>query len=182
MLLVVLTFLFLRGPAFFQRIYYPLPDEYRSYIEAAALRHDINPYLLAAVIDAESDWQSDIVSEAGAVGLMQLLPETAEELGAGGSVDESLAGGVLSDPAVNIEHGAAYLRFLIGRYHEVEPALAAYNAGIGNVDEWVAAGDDIRETIEFPETRHYVLRVVRAKDRYEELYPDAFPDWSEQQR
>lgn len=178
-LLTVLTFLFLRGPAFFQRIYYPLPEESIESISASAQRHDINPYLIAAVINVESDWRSDVVSEAGAVGLMQLLPATAEELRQRGDIDPDLAGGSLSDPSVNIEHGAAYLRFLIERYHEVEPALAAYNAGIGNVDEWADAGEDIRETIEFPETRHYVLRVVRARDRYEELYPDAFPDWSE---
>ncbi len=188
MLLATFTFLFLRGPDFWQRIYYPLPDEYSEAIEASAARHDVNPYLVAAVIDAESDWRADIVSEAGAVGLMQVLPETAEELRTEGYVDlddvvgDTVAndpGASLSDPSVNIEYGTAYLRFLVERYHEVEPALAAYNAGIGNVDEWVEREEDIRDAIEFPETRHYVLRVARARDVYERLYPDVFPDWSE---
>lgn len=178
-LLSLLTFLFLRGPAFFQRIYYPLPASSIAPISESSERHHVSPYLIAAVINVESDWRADVVSEAGAVGLMQILPETAEEIRQRGGVDPVAASGVLSDPSVNIEHGTAYLRFLIERYHEVEPALAAYNAGIGNVDEWVDNGEDIRETIEFPETRHYVLRVARAKDRYEELYPEAFPEWSE---
>lgn len=174
--LALLTFLFLRGPVFWQRWYYPL--EHRDQITASSQRHRINPYLIAAVIDAESDWRSETVSDAGAVGLMQLLPATAEELRRQGVVDEEVVGsGTLSDPAVNIEYGAAYLRFLIGRYHEVETALAAYNAGIANVDEWIANGGDIREQIEFPETRHFVLRVSRARDVYERLYPSAFPEW-----
>lgn len=181
----VLTFLFLRGPDSFQRLYYPLPEEHRAAIAASAARHEVNPYLVAAVIDAESDWDSGVVSSAGAVGLMQILPSTAEELEREGYVDigdvltlpeamSSRGPGPLHDPRVNIEYGTAYLRFLIERYHEIEPALAAYNAGMGNVDEWVERGEDIRETIEFPETRHYVLRVARARDRYEDLYPDAF--------
>lgn len=183
-LLAGLTFLFLRGPDFWQRIYYPLPDEYVEAIEASAARHDVNPYVVVAVIDAESDWQADVVSEAGAVGLMQVLPETAEELRAEGYVSPDDVGDAspeesLSDPSVNIEYGTAYLRLLVERYHEIETALAAYNAGIGNVDEWVQQGDDIRETIEFPETRHYVLRAARARDVYERLYPEIFSEGSE---
>jgi len=172
--LFAVTFLFLRGPAPFQRLYYPLPDEYVPYIAASAARHDVNPYLVAAVINAESDWREDVVSEAGAVGLMQVLPSTAREMQSHGRADPTLAEEPLSDPSANIEHGTAYLRFLVERYHEIEPALAAYNAGLANVDAWVQEGEDIRETIEFPETRHYVLRVMRARDRYAELYPGVF--------
>ncbi len=129
------------------------------------------------MIDAESDWEEGIVSEAGAVGLMQVLPETAEELRERGirRRGDCLLRATLSDPAVNIEYGTAYLRLLVERYHEIEAALAAYNAGMANVDEWVEEGGDIRDTIEFPETRHYVLRVVRARDVYEELYPGGVP-------
>ncbi len=180
LLLAVLTFLFLRGPQFWQRWYYPLPEEHIASIAESAERHQVNPYLIAAMIDAESDWRADTVSEAGAVGLMQVMPETAEEMRRMGLVDPSVVGeGGLQDPAVNIEYGTAYFRFLVERYHEIETALAAYNAGMSNVDEWVEAEGDIRERIEFPETRHYVLRVMRARDVYEELYPDAFPSWSE---
>jgi len=172
--LAVLTFLFLRGPSFWQRWYYPLPQEYIEAIQVSADRHDVNPYLIAAIIDAESDWRPEIVSEAGAIGLMQVLPETAKELSREGLVDDRYDPGQLADPEVNIEFGAAYLRLLVERYHEVETAVAAYNAGIGNVDDWVEPGGDIRDRIEFPETRHYVLRVSRARDVYVKLYPSAF--------
>jgi soluble lytic murein transglycosylase len=176
LLLAAVAFMFLRGPSFWQRAYYPL--EYEEAIAESAARHELNPYLIAAVIDAESDWEAGIISEAGAVGLMQLLPATAEELERNGFVDEdTVRGGELTDSAVNIEYGAAYLRQLVERYHEVETALAAYNAGMANADEWAEEGGDIRDAIEFPETKHYVLRVVRARDVYEELYPDAFPEW-----
>lgn len=177
-LLALVTLLFLRGPESWQRIYHPL--DHREAIAESAKRHEVNPYLIAAMIEAESDWEEGIVSEAGAVGLMQVLPETAEELRERGMVDEAtVASGDLSDPVVNIEYGVAYLRLLVERYHEIEAALAAYNAGMANVDEWTEQGGDIRDTIEFPETRHYVLRVVRARDVYAELYPDEFPGWGE---
>jgi len=176
--LALVTFLFLRGPESWQRFYYPM--EHQDAITASAKRHEVNPYLIAAMIEAESDWEAGTVSEAGAVGLMQVLPETAKELRERGMVDEdTVASGDLSDPAVNIEYGAAYLRHLVERYHEIESALAAYNAGMGNVDEWAEEGGDIRDAIEFPETKHYVLRVVRARDVYVELYPGEFPGWGE---
>lgn len=170
--LASITFLYVRGPAFILRAWYPL--EHAEAIADSSARHEVNPYLVAALIDAESNWDAAAVSPAGAVGLMQLLPATAEELRARGVIDPGFAGGDLSDPAVNIEYGTAYLRLLVERYHEIEPALAAYNAGMGNVDEWVSEGVDIRDTIEFPETRHYVIRVIRARDVYSRAYPDAF--------
>lgn len=172
--LAVVAFLFLRGPAFWQRAYHPLPEEYRAHIARAADEHQVNPYLVAAVINAESKWRPETVSRAGAVGLMQVLPATAADLTRRVGDDEAPDAEALTDPATNIAYGTAYIRFLVERYHEIEPALAAYNAGMKNVDEWVARGDDIREHIEFPETRHYVLRVMRARDVYERLYPDAF--------
>lgn len=175
-LLGLLVLLFLRGPAFWQQRYYPLPDEYRESIQRAATAHEVNPYLVAAIIDAESSWDADIVSGAGAVGLMQVLPATAQELRRRDLVDERFDPDDLADPDVNIEYGTAYFRTLVERYHEIETALAAYNAGMGNVDEWLDNEGNIRDQIEFPETRHYVLRVSRARDVYERLYPDAFAE------
>lgn len=174
--LAAVTFLFLRGPEAWQRRYYEL--DHREEILASATRHEVNPYLIAAVIEAESDWAEDAQSAVGAKGLMQVMPSTAEELARRGVVDSgTYPPGSLSDPRVNIEYGAAYLRYLVERYHEIEPALAAYNAGLANVDTWVAQGGDIRERIEFPATKHFVLKVSRARDRYEALYPDAFEGW-----
>lgn len=167
----------LRGPLWFQRLYYPLAFE--SEIAASAERHRVNPYLVAAVINEESGFDPEIVSRAGAVGLMQVLPSTAEDMRSRGlTAEDVVAQAPLDDPAANIEYGTAYLRYLVERYHEVETALAAYNAGLRHADGWAAQGGDIRDAITFPETRHFVVRVVRAKERYEEIYPDAFPAWS----
>lgn len=176
--LAAVTFLFLRGPDSWQRRYYQL--EHREAIQDSATRHRVNPYLVAAVIEAESDWRPGAESSVGAQGLMQVMPSTAEELARRGIVDaEKFPPDSLSDPSVNIEYGTAYLRYLVERYHEIEIALAAYNAGLRNADRWAAEGGDIRDQIGFPETRHFVLKVSRARDRYKALYPDVFEGWSE---
>ena len=176
--LATVTVLFVRGPASWQRRYYPL--SYTDEIMQSSARHTVSPQLVAAVINAESKWRAGTRSSAGAVGLMQVLPSTAEDLAKRGSVDsEAYPLGRLSDPAVNIEYGTAYLRYLVDRYHEIEIVLAAYNAGLRHADDWAAKGGDIRSAIEFPETKHYVLRVMRGKDRYEVLYPDAFKEGSQ---
>jgi soluble lytic murein transglycosylase len=173
--LTLTTLMFLRGPAAWQRMYYPLA--FKAEIAESAKRHEVNPYLIAAIIDGESGFRPTARSSQGAVGLMQVLPSTAEQLARSRAVDSArYPVANLSDPDVNIEYGTAYFRYLVERYHEVETALAAYNAGLARADEWAAKGGDIRDAIDFPETRHYVLRVVRAKDRYEALYPDAFPN------
>jgi len=181
LLLAVLSALFLRGPQSWQRLYYPLPEDMRPLLQESGDRHDISPYLIASVIEAESDWDSGARSPVGAVGLMQIMPSTAEELARRGLVDgERYDVGELENPRVNVEYGAAYLRYLVERYHEIEIALAAYNAGLANADAWARQGGDIREHIEFPETRHFVLKVSRGKDRYEVLYPFAFEGWPKQ--
>ncbi len=179
-ILAAVTFLALRGPESWQRRYYPL--RYAAEIEDSALRHEVNPFLVASVINAESAWQPDAVSGAGAVGLMQILPSTAEELARRGRVDAGrFPLGELSEPEVNIEYGTAYLRYLVERYHEIEVALAAYNAGLAHADRWTDEGGNIRDNIDFPETRHFVLKVARGKDKYERLHPDAFPEWRSRQ-
>ncbi|NTU88477.1 MAG: lytic transglycosylase domain-containing protein [Actinobacteria bacterium] len=172
-LLVLATVVSIKGPHTVKAVYYPL--EYTQEIAESSARHEVNPYWVCALIESESAWDSDVMSDAGAIGLMQLLPETAKDLADWGIVDASrYPPENLKDPAVNIEYGTAYIRYLVERYHEMEPAVAAYNAGLGNVDEWLESGEDIRDTIDFPETATYLLRVVRAKELYEELYPDAF--------
>ena len=168
-----LPLLFLRGPAFWQKQYYPL--HYEQQIADSAARHRISPYLVAAVINAESGWRATRRSNAGAIGLMQLMPQTAKDLASGGLVDpKRFPPSQLTSPTVNIEYGTAYLRFLVNRYHEVETALAAYNAGLRHADEWKKKGGDIRAAIAFPETKAYVLRVQRGRDRYQALYPTSF--------
>ena len=106
---------------------------------------------------------------------MQLLPSTAEDLARWGKVDgRGSRRRSLSDPAVNIEYGTAYVRYLVDRYHEIETVLAAYNAGLRHADDWKRKGGNIRTAIEFPETKHYVLRVSRGKERYQSALPGRF--------
>jgi len=152
-------------PDWYQRVRYPL--NYATIVRAHAKNYDLSPTLLAAVIYAESKFDANARSEAGAVGLMQLLPETARGIavrtGGKGFVDTDLL-----DPEINIRYGSWYLRHLLDRYHDVRTALAAYHAGQGNVDEWRREGGGIR----FPETRHYVDKVLDAQQVYADVYGD----------
>lgn len=162
------------GPAWWQRVYYPL--RYQAAIAASAHRFGVDPYLVASLIDAESGFRSDRVSSAGAVGLMQLLPATGAELARKLGVTGDIDAARLRDPALNIELGTRHLADLLERYHDTRTAVAAYNAGAGNVDRWLrrAGATRLGADIPFPETRRYVARVLAGQRRYRELYPDAF--------
>ena len=152
-------------PDWYQRARYPL--RYETIVRAHARNYDLPPALLAAVIYTESKFDADARSDAGAVGLMQLLPDTARGIaartGGGGFVESDLL-----DPEINVRYGSWYLRHLLDRYHDVPTALAAYHAGQGNVDEWLRDGGGIR----FPETRHYVQKVLDARQVYADVYAD----------
>ena len=125
----------------------------------------LDPQLVAAVIYQESKFDADAVSEAGAVGLMQLLPGTGQGIAdrTGGNYwkpDDLL------NPELNIRYGSWYLRHLLDKYGDEELALAAYNAGQSNVDRWREEGVGIQ----FAETRHYVDRVQELKAIYARAY------------
>jgi peptidoglycan lytic transglycosylase len=152
-------------PPWYSRLVYPL--RYQHIVQGHAEHYRIDPALLAGVIYAESEFDARARSEAGAIGLMQLLPSTARGIATrtGGTafvVDD------LYDPEVNVRYGAWYLRHLLDRYGDERTALAAYHAGQGNVDRWRAAGTGIG----FPETRAYVERVLRFEHMYENAYAD----------
>ena len=119
----------------------PIPQPFRASVLAAAERYALSPWLIDAVARTESGYDADAVSSAGAIGVMQLMPDTARELG----VDPR-------DPSQNILGGAAYLRQMLDRFDgSVELALAAYNAGSGNVQRHGGVPP-------FRETRDYVRR------------------------
>jgi soluble lytic murein transglycosylase len=135
-------------------------------VRVHASENDIDPALLAAVIESESKFNPDARSSAGAIGLMQLTPSTAKGIAlyTGGS---RFRVSDLTDPDINIRYGAWYLRHLLDRYGDDERlALAAYNAGEDNVDRWQRA----HEGIQFGETRNYVSRVERLKKIYRRAY------------
>lgn len=170
----IISLAFSYAPSFLFQTLYPL--EYEDLILESSVRHGLDPYLVAAVIDTESDWDADAESSKGALGLMQLMPETAADMAEWGLVDSSIYDeDDLSDPATNIEYGCAFLAYLLEYYNgSTDKAVAAYNAGMGNVDEWLQEESVLAGAITFPETQAYLARVTTARTRYEELYPTAF--------
>lgn len=170
----IISLAFSYAPSFLFQALYPL--EYEELILESSIRHGLDPYLVAAVIDTESDWDADAESSKGALGLMQLMPETAADMAEWGLVDSSVYDeDDLSDPATNIEYGCAFLAYLLEYYNgSTDKAVAAYNAGMGNVDEWLQEESVLTGAITFPETQAYLARVTTARTRYEELYPTAF--------
>lgn len=158
----------------FQKKYlYPFP--YRDKVFANAAANEVEPFLVAAVIRTESKFVAAARSPKGAMGLMQMMPETgqwvAEQLGEGGFAAE-----MLYDPDVSIRFGTWYLASLQKEFRDNEVlVLAAYNGGRGNVKQWMRQFGweqnfrDI-EQIPYRETREYVKKVLHAKERYRDLY------------
>jgi soluble lytic murein transglycosylase len=152
-------------PKWYERLRYPL--RYEQIVVGHAENYDLEPQLVAAVIYQESKFDADAVSESGAVGLMQLLPETGQGIAdrTGGS---NWKPEDLRNPELNVRYGSWYLRHLLDKYGDEELALAAYNAGQTNVDRWRDEGVGIQ----FAETRHYVERVEELKAIYARAYGD----------
>lgn len=174
LLLGVTSFVYSFGPSLLFKPMYPL--EHESEITASASGHGVDPYLVAAIIRSESSWDERASSHRGAIGLMQLMPETASDMVEKGLVDPNrFSVDRLTDPATNIEFGCAYLSYLMMYFNgATDKAVAAYNAGMGNVDIWTQEGDILHNAITFPETQAYLVRVTMAQTRYRELYPQAF--------
>jgi soluble lytic murein transglycosylase len=151
-----------------------LPLRHEDIIRQQARDKDLSPALIAAVIYQESKFQ-DRTSEAGARGVMQILPSTADYI-ARKSGGTQFVQGDLADPQINISYGSWYLRYLLDHYDGNERlAIAAYNAGETNVDRWVArAGGpdefDRDADIPFAETRAYVASVEEKKREYRKNY------------
>ena len=150
-------------PGWWERLWYPL--RYEQIVRGHARNYSLDPALLAAVIYQESKFKPDARSDSGAIGLMQLLPDTAKgiALHTGGT---QFRVADLYDPEINVRYGAWYLRHLISKYGDERTALAAYNAGQDNVDRWRRAG----RGIVFAETRAYVSRVEDLKKIYRRAY------------
>ena len=152
-----------------------LPLRHDDIIRQQAEDKNLDPALIAGVIYVESRFR-DQTSHAGAKGLMQIMPRTADYIAqkSGGTQFEQ---GDLADPQINISYGSWYLRYLLDHYHgNTILALAAYNAGEGKVDEWWRTAADrgerfrVADHIPFPETRNYVEKVLKARGAYRRTY------------
>jgi soluble lytic murein transglycosylase len=162
-------------PGWWVRLWYPL--DYAPVVTGNARLYHLDPALVAAVVYEESQFDPKARSAAGAVGLMQLLPDTARgiALHTGGTKFDPATD--LLDPDLNVRYGCWYLQHLQKKYAHYdngdELALAAYNAGQTNVDEWIAAtpaGQPVK--IRFAETRDYVADVERLTKLYRRAYGD----------
>ena len=153
------------------------PKTYSEIISVYAEEYDVEENLIYAVIKAESNFESQAVSNRDAIGLMQIVEETAVDVAKKNNIEldtENIEEEIL-DIDNNINIGTKYLSTLLTQYGNVEVALAAYNAGIGTVNNWIekqviqADGSDI-ENIPYKETNNYVRKILRDYRIYNELY------------
>lgn len=154
---------------------YPKPEEYIDYVKQNSELYGVPEDIIWAVIKTESGFDASAVSYVGAVGLMQLTETTFLEI-TNQRLKDGFDPGMRYDPATNIRYGTYYLSYLYARYNNWDTALAAYNAGLGKVDGWLAdpkygnAETGILHEIPYKETRNYVKKVNKAIQAYEKLY------------
>ena len=147
--------------------------KYSEFVEKYSKEYDVDKYLIYACIKAESNFNENAESKKGAKGLMQLMDSTGKEIAKG--LDMSIDDDDLFEPEINIKLGTKYISKMLKKYENIELALAAYNAGSGNVDSWIdsgkikADGTDV-ENIPFKETNNYVRKILRDYRIYRELY------------
>ena len=150
------------------KIIYPV--KYRAEVDEYAAGYGLDSRLVLAVIKTESGFDPDAESAAGAVGLMQLMPATAEFIADKAGIGD-IDGESLRKPEINIRLGCAYLRYLMNRFGDMRLCLCAYNAGEGSVAAWLINPDCSRDgkslyKIPFKETEKYYNRVTRAEKVY----------------
>ena len=151
------------------------PRPWWNDVKRHAIENQLDPYLVAALIRQESEFNPAAVSRADAIGLMQLLPVTGKRMAHELNV-RRYSVGMLAEPGVNVQLGTRYFRELLQKFDgNLEAALAAYNAGADRVQEWRSAGNfrepaEFVESIPFTETREYVQAILRNAGFYHRLY------------
>ena len=153
------------------------PTTYSEYVVKYSEENDLDKYMIYSIIKAESNFNPNVKSQSDAIGLMQLLEETANER-ANIIEDHNVTEEDLYDPETNIKLGTSYYAYLLKHYGNNNVlALAAYNAGMGNVDNWIkngvikSDGSDI-ENIPYKETNNYVRKILRDYQMYLKLYEE----------
>ena len=153
------------------------PKKYEEYVSIYADKYQVGENLIFALIKAESNFNKDSVSNKGAIGLMQLMEETVIDVANKNNIEldkENIREDLLKVDK-NIDIGTKYLSMMLERYGNIEIALAAYNAGIGTVDNWIekgiinSDGSNI-ENIPYKETNIYVRKILRDYKIYSSLY------------
>lgn len=175
---LIIILLYLDNIYFFVvRQFYPL--RYEQSIGYYANQFNVDPFLICAIIKAESNFKKNVISNKGAIGLMQLTPKTAEWVCK--QIKHKYNYNELFNPDINILIGSWYIKYLINYYNnDIKLAVAAYNGGMANVNKWIKANNAI--TIEpgdipFKETSHFVKRVFKNYEIYKKLYKTSFKDF-----
>lgn len=150
-------------------------QEYIEYVKKYAKEYEVDEYLIYAIIKAESNFNQNAVSHREAKGLMQLIYSTAEDIAK--RINIEINEEKVLEPDTNINLGTKYISMLIQKYNNINLALAAYNAGSGNVDDWIekgtlkSDGSDI-ENVPFTETNNYVRKILRDYEIYKNIYEE----------
>ena len=164
----------------FWRNFYPLA--YAETIRDSAKNHDVDPYFVKGLIRQESLFDAQVQSRAGAIGLMQIMPETGRLLYANSKIDGPYSTDILFDPETNIQLGTQYISQLNRKFNENGAhILISYNAGPHMLKKWLKRFSHLNdpdvfiESIPYPETRKYVKKVLRNYGIYRILYPQTTP-------
>lgn len=152
---------------------------YVELIEKYAKENDLEPTLVAGIIRTESNFKPEAVSNADAVGIMQILPETAKWVAEQKDIefDETK----LVDAEYNIQMGTYYLKYLFDHFGSMDYAIIAYNGGLGNLQKWIDGGiitndQESYDNIPFSETKNYIERVKDYKELYDVLWEPVVKD------
>lgn len=167
-----------------EKIYFPKDEEnpdqliYEDYVRAASEEFEVDMAIIYAIIYCESNFVSDATSPVGAMGLMQMMPATFEEMQ--GYLKEEYDTEALYEPEVNIRFCTYYLSRLYRTFEDWELVYAAYNAGPTRVRQWLSdeqyAAEGRLVEIPYPETAHYVEKVKGMVEKYNELYQTEVQD------
>ncbi len=169
-LILLFSVFFVTGKSILKVLY---PVKYTEYVEKYSAEYGIDETLIYAVIKTESSFNPEAVSNAEAVGLTQITPETFRWLKTKtGEENENLS---LFDPETSVKYGAFFLRYLLDEFENTNTALAAYHAGRGRINGWLenekySPDGKILTNIPVKETAHYVNKVNKAIRIYEKLY------------
>ena len=172
-LLFVGYFVLSRGYDYFMKNAYPL--KYTDIVAKEATANQVDPALVYSVIKAESSFNPEALSHAGAIGLMQLTPDTFEWVQTKVKTDAKYTDKDLYTPEVNIRYGCKLLSMLLSEYGQKDTALSAYNAGLNKVNSWLKDPNISKDgvtlnSIPYAETKNYVNAVLKNYDNYTKLY------------
>ncbi len=169
---VIIILISVFAPKIEKKIY---PKNYSEFVERYSKEYNIDETLIYAIIKTESSFDKNAFSNAGAIGLMQIMPETFDWLQIKMGSGEKLSHDKLYDPEINIKYGVFFLSLLEEEFNDRKLVIAAYHAGRGRVNEWLldeSVSHDGKTISEIPSrtTAHYVSKVTRNIKKYNKLY------------